>query len=184
MRTAERDLRLDMLNSLLTTPHRQLEEAAVLHADMRELDPLFYGHFAVWYLRNGDVRDHKEVFVGNLLVSELPEHRDAGFVLLQEFPPYEVARIVAFMKARLGKMPRSARTAVTRYLRAREKNPVFFDRAALRQRHAMKTLYATLHIKPNARADSALFKNAPPEDSVLSAVKRLAQAKTPQEQAE
>src|SRR5215469_2835848 len=88
----------------------------------RGRDPLFYGHLAVWYQRNGDVRDHKEVFIGHLLVSDVPEHRDAGFMLLQELPPYQVMRVVDFMKRHLGKVPRSARTAVTRYLRAREKD--------------------------------------------------------------
>ena len=63
MRSAEKDLRLEMLNSLLTTPHRDLGKVAEVHADMLELDPLFYGHLAVWYHANGDVRDHKEVFV-------------------------------------------------------------------------------------------------------------------------
>src|SRR5205823_13043590 len=96
MRTFERDLRLEILNSLLTTPHRQLEQVSQVHKEAGELDPLFYGHLAVWYQRNGDVRDHKEVFVANLLASDLPEHRDAGFMLIQEFPPYEVARIVDF----------------------------------------------------------------------------------------
>src|ERR671933_2683394 len=127
MNTAERDLRVDMLNSLLTTPHRELGKVAELHKTMVELDPIFYGHLAVWYQANGDVRDHKEVFVAHLLASELPEHRDAGFVLLQQFPPYEVARVIDFMKQRLGKVPRSARTAVHRYLREREEDPVFFD---------------------------------------------------------
>jgi hypothetical protein len=183
MTNAERDLRLDMLNSLLTTPHRQLEQVATLHKEMAQRDPIFYGHLAVWYQRNGDVRDHKEVFVGNLLTSDVPEHRDAGFALLQEFPPYQVARVVDFMKTQRGKLPRSARTAVVRYLRQREKNPEFFDRAALRARKAMKHLYATLHIKPNARADAVLFKNTPPEDSLAFALKALAKAKTPAEQA-
>src|SRR5512141_256457 len=81
MTTNERDLRLEILNSLLTTPHRELDKVAELHTLMRGLDPIFYGHLAVWYQANGDVRDHKEVFVGNLLASDLPEHRDAGFVM-------------------------------------------------------------------------------------------------------
>ncbi len=183
MTNAERDLRLDMLNSLLTTPHRQLAQVAELHRTMARLDPIFYGHLAVWYQRNGDVRDHKEVFVGNLLTSDVPEHRDAGFVLLQEFPPYQVARVVDFMKTQQGKVPRSTRTAVVRYLRQREADPAFFDRAALRARKAMKHLYATLHVKPNARADAVLFKDAPPEDSLAFALKALAKAKTPAEQA-
>jgi hypothetical protein len=180
----ERDMRLEMLNSLLTTPHRELQKVAALHNEMIERDPIFYGHLAVWYQENGDVRDHKEVFVANLLTSEMQAHRDAGFVLLQQFPPYEVARIVDFMKQQKGKMPRSARTAVTKYLRKREADPAFFDRAALRGRKSMKHLYATLHIKPNERAEQVLFKDAPPEDSLAYALKLLAIAQTPLEQAQ
>lgn len=184
MNTTERDLRLDMLNSLLTTPHRQLEQVAQLHEEMVQRDPIFYGHLAVWYQHTGDVRDHKEVFVGNLLSSNLTEHRNAGFVMLQEFPPYQVARIVDFLKIHRGKLPRSTRTAVRRYLKEREKNPVFFDRAALRARKAMKHLYATLHIKPSDRADAVLFKDKPPEDSLAYMLKLLAIASSPLEQAQ
>jgi len=179
----ERDLRLEMLNSLLTTPHRKLEEVAGVHKDMVEMDPLFYGHLAAWYQHNGDVRDHKEVFVANLLASAVTEHRDAGFVLLQEFPPYEVARVVDFLKQTAGKLPRSTRTAVTRYLRARERQPERFDRAALRGRKAMKHLYATLHVKPDPRADAVLFKDSPPAGSLAFALKALARAQDPAEQA-
>lgn len=184
MNTTERDLRLDMLNSLLTTPHRQLEQVTQLHEEMVRRDPIFYGHLAVWYQHTGDVRDHKEVFVGNLLSSKLTEHRDAGFVMLQEFPPYQVARIVDFLKVHRGKLPRSTRTAVRRYLKEREKNPAFFDRAALRARKAMKHLYATLHIKPSDRADAVLFKDKPPEDSLAYMLKLLAIASSPLEQAQ
>jgi hypothetical protein len=183
MNAAERDLRLEMLNSLLTTPHRKLEEVAELHQIMVEIDPLFYGHLGAWYYQNGEVRDHKEVFVGNLLTSPLTEHRDAGFVLLQKLPPYQVGRVIDFMKRHRHKVPRCARTAVTRYLRDREKNANFFDRAALRNRKAMKHLYATLHIKPNPRADAILFKETPPEDSLAYLVKQLAKAESPAEQA-
>ena len=183
MNTAEKDLRLELINTLLTTPHRELEKVAEFHKIIVELDPLFYGHLAVWYQKNGDVRDHKEVFVGHLLTSNTEEHRDAGFVMLQEFPPYQVARIVDFMKQQKGKVPRSTRTAVTRYLKAREINPQFFDRAALRGRKAMKHLYATLHIKPGQRADAVLFKGKPPEDSLAYMLKQIAKAETTAKQA-
>jgi len=184
MQAAERDLRLDMLNSLLTTPHRQLEQVAKVHEEMVQRDPIFYGHLAAWYQHQGDVRDHKEVFIGNLLTSSLTEHREAGFVLLQEFPPYQVARIVDFMKQQRDKLPRSARTAVRCYLKEREKNPLLFDRAALRARKAMKHLYASLHIKPSDRADAVLFKDNPPEDSLAFALKLLAHASSALEQAQ
>jgi hypothetical protein len=116
MNIAERDLRLEMLNSLLTTPHRKLDQVAEIHQLIVEIDPIFYGHLAAWCQQHGDVRDHKEVFVGQLLTSALTEHRDAGFTLLQTLPPYQVARVVDFMKQHCQKLPRSARTAVRRYL--------------------------------------------------------------------
>jgi hypothetical protein len=184
MQATERDLRLDILNSLLTTPHREVEQVAKIHDEMVQNDPIFYGHLAVWYQKKGDVRDHKEVFIGNLLTSKLTEHRDAGFMMLQELPPYQVARIVDFMKKHRGKMPRSTRTAVQRYLKQREKNTAFFDRAALRARDAMKHLYASLHIKPGERADAVLFKGNPPEDSLAYVMKLLAIASSPLEQAQ
>ena len=183
MNTAERDLRLEMLNSLLTTPHRQLEQVAETHQLMVEVDPIFYGHLAVWYQRHGDVRDHKEVFVGHLLTSDLVNHRSAGFVLLQELPPYQVARVIDFMKQQRGKVPRSARTAVHRYLAQREQNPKRFDRAVLRGRKAIKHLYATLHIKPGERADAILFKDQPPEGSLAQVLKQITRSTHPAEQA-
>jgi hypothetical protein len=183
MNNTERDLRLEMLNSLLTTPHRRLEQVAEIHQLIVELDPIFYGHLAVWYQRNGDVRDHKEVFVAHLLTSDLVEHRDAGFIMLQEFPPYQVARVVDFMKQHRNKLPRSARTAVQRYLKVRESNPALFDRAALRGRKAMKHLYASLHIKPDERANAILFRDQPPVGSLADVLKQLAKAESSAEQA-
>ena len=184
MRTSEQDLRVEILNSILTTPHRKLEEVAGVHQDMRELDPLFYGHLAVWYQSHGDVRDHQEVFIAYLLTSDLPEHREAGYVLLQSLPPYQVARVVNCAKRHCARLPRSARTAVVEYLRVREAVPAKFDRAALRARKAMKSLYAGLHIRPSARANAILFSNKPPEGSLAAVVKALAKASTPLEQAE
>lgn len=47
----------------------------------------------------------------------------------------------------------------------------------------MKHLYASLHIKPSERADAILFKDRPPEGSLLFAMKQLAAAQSPAEQA-
>ncbi|WP_413163526.1 vWA domain-containing protein [Capilliphycus salinus ALCB114379] len=183
MNTAERDLRLEMLNSLLTTPHRKLEQVAEIHQLIVELDPIFYGHLAVWYQQNGDVRDHQEVFIAHLLTSDINEHRDAGFMMLQELPPYQVSRVVDFMKIHRNKLPRSARTAVRRYLEKREQNINLFDRAAMRGRKAMKHLYASLHIKPSERANAILFREEPPEGSLAAVIKQLNKAETSLEQA-
>lgn len=183
MNNQERDLRLELLNSFLVTPHRRLESFGPVHAELSDRDPIFYAHLAVWYFRNGDVRDHKEIFAGVLLTEASAELRRIGAALLAGLPPYQVARVVDFMKQMRGKMPRSARTAVTRYLRRREADPAAFDRAAIRARTAMRHLYATLHIKPCDRADAILFKGAPPVGSLPHAVKLLAAATSPEEQA-
>src|SRR5688572_27756064 len=163
MTKQETDVRLALLNSLLTTPHRDLALVGNLHQDMVKRDPLFYGHLAAWYFDNGDVRDHKEVFVASLLKSTEEVHREAGAALLVRLPPYQIARVIDFMKKTLGKVPRSTRTAVEIVLDELEGNPQRFDRAAVRQRKAMKSLYASLHLKPGDRANKILFKDDPPE---------------------
>jgi hypothetical protein len=183
MERHEQDLRLEMLNSLLTTPHRKLEQVADLHRNLIAQDPIFYGHLAVWYQSNGEVRDHKEVFLANMLASALTEHRNAGYVLVQKLPPYQTSRVIDFMKRHLGRLPRSARTAVSRYLRGYEADPQRFDRAAVRSRKAMKHLYASLHIRPSARADAILFKGSPPAGSLPAVLKQLAHSGSSAEQA-
>jgi hypothetical protein len=183
MYTAETDRRLEILNTLLTTPHRKLEQVAQVHEGMIARDPMFYGHLAAWYHLHGDVRDHQEVFVANMLNSHVEAHRGAGFVMLQKLPPYQVSRVIAFMKRQHGRVPRSARTAVTRYLRTREADERHFDTAALRARHALKQLYATLHIKPAPRADAILFKDLAPAGSLAARLAEVRSAATAEEQA-
>lgn len=183
MNSSEQDTRLDILNSLLTTPHRELDKIADLHKSMSTRDPIFYSHLAVWYQKNGDVRDHKEVFIANLLVNDVPDSREAGLAMMEELPPYQLSRVVDFMKRKLGKLPRSTRTAVREYLQERERDPAYFDRAVVRSRKAVKHLYATLSIKPGERAHAILFENDPPEDSVFFALKELSKTTDSQEQA-
>lgn len=181
---SERDIRTAILDSLLTTPHRGLDKVASVHADMLDQDPEYYAKLAVWYQRNQTVRDHKEVFVANLLQSGDEEFRSAGFVLLQEFPPYEVARIIRFMKEQFkGKVPRSTRTAVVRYLRQREADEGWFDNCVIQARKNMKYLYATLHIKPGERAKQILFDDNPPADSLPGKLREISKIEDPTEQA-
>nr|BBH91106.1 hypothetical protein KTC_58570 [Thermosporothrix sp. COM3] len=183
IRTAEQDVRIQVLNSFLTTPHRKLDELASIHTSALERDPLFYGHLAPWYFAKGEVRDHKILFVAHLATSEYPEFREAAWVLLQQLAPYEVARVLDHAKKVIGKVPRSLKNAITYYLRTREANPRQFDGAALRARTALKHLYASLRIKPSPRAQAILFDEKPPADSPLAGLKQLAKAQTTEEQA-
>ncbi len=179
----EHDVRVQILNSFLTTPHRKIEELAPLHTSALERDPLFYGHLAPWYFEKGEVRDHKTLFIAHLATSEFPEFREAAWVLLQKLAPFEVARVVDHSKRVIGKTPRSLRGAIAHYLKTRENNVRQFDGAALRARNDLKHLYASLRLKPGPRAQAILFDEQPPLDSPLAALKQLAKAQNADEQA-
>jgi hypothetical protein len=215
----EQDLRLTLLNTLLTTPHRQLEKIWPVHQEMVTKDPRFYVRLGAWYDAHGDVRDHKETFCVTLILSDFAGHRDAGLAMLRELPPYQVLRVLDFIhgrkkttKAPLQKPektskrkatpekaaesvtrvesfglfrnpPRALKTEITRYLREREADPEWFDGCVLTARKAIKRLYALLHIKPSERSQQILFDEEPPADSRLAALKLLAKATTPAEQA-
>src|SRR5947209_19232215 len=96
----EQDLRLGILNTLLTTPHRKLGEVWPVHQEMARQDPRFYVRLAAWYHDKGEVRDHKEMFVITLVLSDFEGHRDVGLALLRTLPPYEVARVLDFVHGR------------------------------------------------------------------------------------
>jgi hypothetical protein len=197
--TRERDLRLDILNTLLTTPHRRLDEVWPVHAAMARQDPRFYVRLAAWYADHGDVRDHHEMFIIALVLSDFPGHRDVGLALLRGLPPYQVVRVVDFisgrkLRAQAGQapagfglfrnLPRCLRTEVRRYLREREADAGWLDSSILAARKAVKRLYALLHVAPSPRAQRILFDEEPPADSQLFALRRLARAASPEEQAQ
>jgi hypothetical protein len=96
----EEDVRLEMLNTLLITPHRRLEQVWPVHQQLVTRDPRFYVRLAAWYFDKGEVRDHKEAFVVSLVLSTFPGHRDVGLALLRRFPPYQVVRVVDFIHGR------------------------------------------------------------------------------------
>ena len=240
MTTREQDIRVEILNALLTTPHRELEKIWPVHRELIGKDPRFYVRLAAWYHDNGDVRDHKEMFIVNLVLSEFPGHRDVGLAMLRGLPPYQVVRVVDFIsgrkktrKVRKGEeskamtkaskrvrrglarklfgtakaeatetaapvvtdgkiteefglfrnIPRAMKTEVTRYLREREADPDWFDGSVLTARKAVKRLYALLHVRPGERAQKILFENDPPVDSRLFALRQLAAAASPADQA-
>ncbi len=202
--TREQDLRVMLLNTLLTTPHRKLDLLYPVHQQLIWQDPIFYVQLAAWYMVEGEVRDHKEIFVVNLLLSDFPGHREVGLALLRQLPPYQVGRVVDFIKGRTWRrriiqdgqerviverrglfrnVPRSMKTEITRYLREREARPDWFDSSVLQARSTLKRLYASLRIKPSPRAQAILFDEEPPPDSRLFALRQIRRARTPAEQA-
>ncbi len=177
----ERDHRLEVLESLLTTPRRDTALLDARHQRLAREDGLFYAHLAAWYFRRGSVRDHQELFVQHLVTDSA--HREVGLALLRDLPPYQLARVVTRLKQSGRNVPRSLRTEVERYLRRREADAEVFDGAVLSARKALKLLYSSLHIRPGRRAQQVLFEQNPPAGSRLAAVKTLANTRDPLEQA-
>lgn len=93
----DEDIRVKMLNTFLTCPHRDTMEIDKVHAELQELDPMFYAHLAAWYQRNGDIRDHKEVFAARLIVDDYHPNRDIGIALWQKQPFWMKNRILGFV---------------------------------------------------------------------------------------
>ena len=120
MTKQEQDVRLDVLNTLLTTPHRRLDRVWPVHREMVNQDPLFYVRLASWYNQHGDVRDHKEMFVITLALSDFPGHRDTGLALLRELPPYQVGRVVDFIHGRKTKRKVRVTAKAKRQTKARK----------------------------------------------------------------
>jgi len=203
MASKEQDVRLQILNSLLDSPHRDIGRIVETHKNMVDQDPFFYGHLAVWAMENTNIRDHQEVFVATLLLSEFPEHREAGYVLLQNFPPHQVVKIKNHVKKVFKRNPpRMMKSAVKTYLKGFELHDARFDGAAAsRQKKSLVGLYSSFRLKPGTfqeedtpviidgdecmvtRAQAILFENQPPEDSKLYQVKLLASTDDPVEQA-
>ena len=87
-----------MFRTLLQTPHRKIDETLAIHKEQFERDPNFYGHLAVHAVlgENSIVHDVNEVFTAVMLDSPYPEHREAGYVMFQTFPPYQAERIARY----------------------------------------------------------------------------------------
>lgn len=182
----ETDYRARILDSLLTTPHKkkqEIERIREFQQQVRGQDPIFFGKLALWYQEHGVIRDHKEMFLAHLLTSGELSHREAGFVLLQKLPPFQIARIVKYMKENMTSFPRSAKTAVTHFLHNREKDDEWFDSVAVIAKKDLKYLYAIMRLKPSPRAQQILFENNPPLDSKAYGMKKLAKTLVPSEQA-
>ncbi len=190
----EIDYRLNILNTLLQTPHGNLEPVLPLFREVHAKDPMFFGRLACWYCASGSVRDLRELFIAFMCTSEFdPEYREAGLALLVQLPPYQVANVLQIIKGKsegqqyrtgiAASVPRSFRSAVQDYLRAREENHEQFDNVVLHARKALKTLYASLRIKPGNYAQSVLFEDNPPPESKLYALKNIAKTSDPATQA-
>jgi hypothetical protein len=177
----EVDPRPILIKNMLSRPKLNYDACAKEHQYWADKDPLFYTHLAAWYSKNGSVRDHQEIFCAVMLASHIPTMQDAGFVLLQNLRTYQVARIIRLSKKTLGRVSRPLKRAVTFWVRRREDDAAWLEECMLRDRDSMKTLYASLHIKPNQMAQKILFENAFEVSSRFGALQKLSKSTNPQE---
>lgn len=98
--TDEQDVRVGMLNSFLSCPHRDTDQLKNIHLELQSVDPVFYAHLAAWYFKNGDIRDHKEVFVGALACDPYFENREVGLALFRKTPTFMKSKIIGFIKGK------------------------------------------------------------------------------------
>lgn len=103
-RATESDIRQEILNSFMNCPHRDTEQVHKIHEAMREKDPLFYAHLACWYLKNGDLRDHNELFSSFLITDPYTENRETGLALFRKHALFMKSKIVGFIKGKTVKI--------------------------------------------------------------------------------
>lgn len=213
--TQEQDVRLQLLNAFLSCPHRDTDQIKEIHQRVQQNDPVFYAHLASWYKRNGEIRDHIEIFCSLLSIDPFLDNREVGLGLFQQLPIYLKGRVLGFIKGKevkirektgrkkkIGKKsvdevriqkktvglfknpPTAFKKEVEKFLRYLEADNDRFDSASLRNAKDLKGLYASLKIRPSARANSILFKKKYPEDSKMNVLKQISEAKSPAKAAE
>lgn len=193
-RLSEADYRLEILNALLKTPHRETDPYIPLFLDIHNRDPLFFLQLACWYFDHGSVNDLKQLFIANLIISGFSDRfRKCGKALMMKLPPFQVERVLWLIKGKNApsgykpgiavNVPRSFRTAVKEYLQEREQNINRFESTVLHARNSLKALYGSLRIKPSEYAQKVVFDDDPPENSRLYALKMIAWTDDAEEQA-
>ena len=78
----ETDVRLEMIDSILKTPHGNFTSLPELHKKCMTADLLFYLKLAMYYQEVGKVRDHNKVFAAAIATSGAYEFRKLGGYLM------------------------------------------------------------------------------------------------------
>lgn len=102
----ENDVRMNMLNSFMSCPHRDTEKILEIHERLRQQDPVFYSHLACWYRKSaGEVlRDHNELFTSLLVTDPYVDNREVGLALFREHAPWMKNRVITFIKGKIAKI--------------------------------------------------------------------------------
>lgn len=180
-----------LVAQLTKMPHGKLTAYLPAVLPVARQDPELLAHLLVWNLAHSQVRDVRVAFPVIALRNEArhPEFTENALATLASLGPRDLLRAVRFnQELRENNLPLvtnaglSLQETVEKYLRAREAKRGWFDRAAVSQRQALKTLYRWYHIKPSEYAQRILFTREYPRDSVFAAIRDMRQM-SPQETA-
>lgn len=168
---------LQMFKELMKVPHGKIEQALEIHRTLRDKNPLFYSKMAVWYMDNGNIRDHKVAFVRGLFERPEEVYRDAAWTLLQDLPLQQVTQVIQKQN------PRTLRSAVIHYLASMDEGELAYQ--ILRGAKDLRRIVRRLHIPTDQSSNSnlqtigkELFGNKPELRSIF---KKLEQATTEEE---
>jgi hypothetical protein len=177
-----------MLSALLKIEHGNLENFVSEALPTAEREPGLFAHAMAWNQNNGRVRDSKIAFPILALRTEAMENEELAqnaVACLASLDPRQLVKAYQFNKSLSsnGKTIRHGRRrmledALKRYLLVREASPNWWNASALRNRSAMRTLYAVAHKKPDPFAQKILFSKDYPTDSVFAVLKQLRQMDT------
>lgn len=182
-----------IVSELTRSSHGKLEDYLPLGRQAAQEQPEFLAHLIAWNEQRGQIRDSKlalplitlNAYPGGLYGGQ--SHRpffENALAHLALRSPRELVQGLAFRKAARLAGSEQLRKLIERYLRAREAKWPWWERTALQHRASMRTLYASLRIKPSAMAQIVLFGNAagkgqpkvkavPPAASVFARVATL-----------
>lgn len=168
---------LEMFQEIMTVPHGDLTKTLEVHKRVRDRNPLFYARFAVWFMDNGTVRDHKVAFLQTLFDAKEPELREVAWMLAQDTPLELIYRVVD------KQYPRTMRSAIIHRLANEDSRTLQFQ--ILRAKKQLKRLVKRMHI-PTTNSDNenlkAIGKELFTKTPELRAVfKQLSQTEDPEE---
>ena len=175
----EKDVRGELVNSVLNTPHRKVEELVPLHKTGFEADPLFYTKLSVYYDRNGEIRDHKKLFAASIVGSHMVEFRELGQLLMKKLSPKDlnitVDVAISQFGCKTGGKKRRIRATCESFLRKMEDDAANGGSARfLKNAKFLRDLYRKLQIKPDPRAAASLrFQSAAKPYEAFAQVKQL-----------
>ena len=109
----EEDIRAQLLNSILTCPHRDTDKVEEVHKMVQEKDPVFYAHFASWHRDKGEIRDFNEVFCAHLITDPYIENREVGLGLFGDHVSYMKERITGYIKGKIVKLKNKTGKKIT-----------------------------------------------------------------------